>query len=106
MKSELPIKPIGDKILLKFVEVDDTTQTSSGLIIENNTAKKNQKYSAVIVAVGEDVNLEDSPFEIGNKVVFNQYDLMAVDFPKKDNPAETETYGIVQAKNIFAVYND
>ena len=68
------LKPLGDRVILK---VDDAEQTTaSGLYLASDAKEKPQK--GVVLAVGEgkldkDGNLVPVPVKVGDHVIFGKY---------------------------------
>lgn len=87
----MTIKPIGNRVLLKTVEIEEKTK---GGIILPGTAVKEKPNTGEIVAVGTGKELEG--LKIGDKVVYDKYGLTEL----KDNG---ETYLIADVEKILAV---
>lgn len=113
--SAVDIKPINDRVLIKFTPVDEKeelTQRDSGLFIPGKKNKAGQAYGgamgkkhrAYIYAVGKDVNLEEQEFDIGDWVLFNSMDVMAIDMPDPNDPTETITFGMTKPESIWGLY--
>lgn len=64
------LKPLGDRLVIKKVEVEKTTK--SGIIVPDSAKEKPQ--IAEVLALGEKI-LEDekSQIKVGDKVIFSQY---------------------------------
>jgi len=64
------LKPLGDRLVIKKVEVEETTK--SGLIVPDSAKEKPQ--IAEVLALGDKI-LEDekNQLKVGNKVIFSQY---------------------------------
>ena len=91
------IKPIGDKILVKRVEAEETT---AGGIVLPDTAKEKPKEGEII-AVGEGKQLEsgeraDFQVEVGDRVIFASYAGTEV-------TVEREEYLLMSEDDILAV---
>ncbi|MBQ1326867.1 MAG: co-chaperone GroES [Eubacterium sp.] len=67
------IKPLGDRVVLKQAEVEETTK--SGIILTGNSKEKPQYSEVVAVGPGkvEDGKLIPMTVQVGQKVVFSQY---------------------------------
>ena len=67
------IKPLGDRVVLKQAEVEETTE--SGIILTGNSKEKPQYSEVVAVGPGkvEDGKLIPMTVQVGQKVVFSQY---------------------------------
>ena len=90
------IKPLGDKVLIKMKEGEETTK--SGIIL--STASKDKMQIAEIIAVGPGGNIEGNNIEIyvevGQIVIINKY--AGTEIKYKD-----EEYLIVKQSDILAV---
>ena len=66
------LKPLGDRIVVKMLEKEETTK--SGIIL---TASKEKPQIAEVIKVGDGTNSEGKKVEMaikeGDKVVLNQY---------------------------------
>jgi chaperonin GroES len=67
------IKPLGDRVVIKRVEAEETTK--SGIILTG--AAKEKPQEALVVAVGpgkfEDGNQIKMEVKVGDKVLFSKY---------------------------------
>lgn len=69
----MTVKPLGDRVVLKATEVEETTK--SGIVL-TGTAKERPQYAIVIavgpggVVDGKEVKME---VEIGQKVIYSKY---------------------------------
>ncbi|MBE5758810.1 MAG: co-chaperone GroES [Clostridiales bacterium] len=69
----MTVKPLGDRVVLKATEVEETTK--SGIVL-TGTAKEKPQYAIVIavgpggVVDGKEVKME---VEIGQKVIYSKY---------------------------------
>jgi chaperonin GroES len=86
------IRPVEDFILIEFKPVEEEI-TESGIVIPDSAKK--EKHYAVIVSIGPKVEHRD--YKIGNKVIFNDYDLKTVETTDR-------RFGLLRAGSIFAVY--
>ena len=90
------IKPLGDKVLIKMKEGEETTK--SGIIL--STASKDKMQIAEIIAVGPGGNIEGNNIEmyvkVGEIVIINKY--VGTEIKYKD-----EEYLIVKQSDILAV---
>ena len=92
----MTIKPLGDRVVIKMIEMEDTTK--SGIIL--TAAAKEKPQMAEIVAVGpggiiegKEVKMEVS---VGDKVITSKYSGTEV---KLDG----EEYTIVRQSDILAI---
>ncbi len=83
------IKPLGKRVVIKKVEIEEKTQ--SGIVLPNSA--KEQPQIAEVLAVGTEV--EDT-VKVGDKVIFSKYSGTEV---KMDGEEST----IIDFKNILAV---
>jgi co-chaperonin GroES (HSP10) len=110
------IKAIGDRVLLKLVEVKKKDTTSkSGLILPGRDAPMAGQaiggsmgvvYRAYIDSVGEKVDLSKFSFKIGDWVVFNNMDVMGLDLPDPEDPSKVIKYGITKPESIWGIYQE
>ena len=61
------LKPLGDRIVVKMLEKEETTK--SGIILAGKSEEKSQV--AEVIKVGDGTNSEGK--KVGDKVVLNQY---------------------------------
>ncbi len=90
------LKPLADRVVLKLVEVEDTTK--SGILL--TTASKEKPQIAKVVAVGPGglVNGKEVKMQVaeGDKVIFSKYTGTEVKY-------EGTEYIIVRQDDILAV---
>lgn len=103
VKKEGKIIPLGDRILLKPLSLEEQTATISGIIIPE-TVSKEKPEQGMVVAVGEGKLLESGKrmplsVKVGNKVIFSRYGYDEV----KVGGVE---YYILREENILAVVNN
>ena len=84
--------PLGDRVLIKPVDVLMETQTASGIIIPDTVSKEKPEQGEVI-GVGKKVSSE---IKIGDKVVFSRYGY-------EDVKVKDVEYYILKEENILAV---
>ena len=91
------IKPLGDRVVLKAAEVEETT--ASGIILTGNSQEKRQYSEVVAVGPGKtDENGKKIPMnvKVGQKVIFQQYACTNVKVGEDE-------FTIVGQDNILAV---
>lgn len=90
------IKPLGDKIVAKMAEAEETTQ--SGIILAGSAKEKPQFAEVVAVGPGGMVDGNEVKMElkVGDKVIMSKYSGTEV---KLDN----EEYIIISQKDVLAV---
>ena len=74
MVSELKIRQLGDKILIKVLE--ETQTTTGGIILPDSAREKPQKGSVVAVGTGRTLdngNKEPMDVKVGETVLFAKY---------------------------------
>ena len=95
----MSIKPLADRVVIRFVEAEETTK--SGIILAG--AAKEKPQIAEVVAVGPGGNVEGKDIEmyvkIGDKVLISRYGGTEV---KLDGIE----YTIVRQNDILAVVED
>ncbi len=87
----MTIRPLGDRVVIKKVEKEETTK--SGIVLPNS-AKEEPKV-AEIVAVGLTVE-EKGEIKVGDKVIFSKYS-------GTDIKADGVEYTILKSVDILAV---
>ncbi len=88
----MKLKPLGDRVILKALE--DTSVTSSGIVLSN--AQKEKPYKAIVLAVGpgtEEVTME---VNVDDKVIYSKFSGTEVEL-------DNETYIIVKQNDILAI---
>ena len=95
----MKLSPLGDKVVLKQLEAQETTK--SGLLLTSQSKEKPQE--AIVVAVGPGGMVGDTNVEMvlkeGDHVVFSRYGAMEVKF-------EGEEYLIMRQNDILAVVKE
>jgi len=98
-KSDFKIKPLGDRVLLRPLSLEEMNTTVSGIIIPD-TVSKEKPERGTIIAVGEgrweDGKKVPISLKVGDKVVFSRYGYEEI---KLDG----EEYYILKEENILAV---
>ena len=92
----MTIKPLGDRVVIKNVEAEETTK--SGLLL--TTSAKEKPQMAVVLAVGPGGNVDGKEVtmhvSVGQKVIYSKYD-------GTECKLEGEEYIIVRQSDILAV---
>ena len=92
----MSIKPLADRVVLRFVEAEETTK--SGIILAG--AAKEKPQVAQVVAVGPGGNVEGNEItmyvHVGDKVLITRYGGTEV-------KVDGEEYTIVRQNDILAV---
>lgn len=99
--------PQNDRVLIQYIEVDSSgemfkTDKKTGLVLPNNkssdVSKSGGKYEARVFSVGENVDLNKYKWKIGDKIIFNEYDIM------KLQDEDDNIWGLTKAESIWATY--
>ncbi len=92
----MKLKPLGDRVILKYQEAEEKTQ--SGIILPDSAKEKPQE--AVVVAVGDGTGCEGKNMQMqvrkGDRVIFSKYAGTEV-------KVKEEEYTIVSQKDIMAI---
>ncbi|MCA9356782.1 co-chaperone GroES [Candidatus Nomurabacteria bacterium] len=103
-KSTSPIKPLGDRVIVRpLLDEELGTVSASGIIIPDS-AKKEKPEQGIVIAVGPGKWDEDGekriPMEVkeGDRVVFSKYGFDEVKFDNKE-------YFIVSESGILGIFN-
>lgn len=114
--SAKKISPIGDRVLLRLVEVEKKqTILKSGLILPGQDkmmagqaigGSMGVVFRAYVDSVGEKVDLSTVNFKIGDWVVFNNMDVMGLDLPDPKDPMKVLRYGMTRPESIWGVYTE
>ena len=90
------IKPLGDRVVIKAVEVEETT--NSGIILTASAQEKPQVAEVVAVGPGGLVDGKEVKMEvkIGDRVITSKYSGTEVKFDKNE-------YTIVRQGDILAI---
>jgi len=97
MASELKIRPLGDKILIKVLE--ETQTTLGGIILPDSAREKPQKGEVIAVGTGRTLdngNKEPMDVKVGETVLFAKYGGSDIKFE------ETE-YKILSIRDILGI---
>lgn len=92
----MKLRPLGDRIVLKYQEVEEKTQT--GIILPESAKEKPQEAIVVAVGTGKDSTGEKIEMQVkeGDKVIFSKYSGTEVKL-------EDEEYIVVSQKDIIAI---
>ncbi|MDD3395501.1 MAG: co-chaperone GroES [Clostridia bacterium] len=95
----MKLSPLGDKVVLKQLEAEETTK--SGLILTSQSKEKPQE--AIVVAVGPGGMVGDAKVEMvlkeGDHVIFSRYGAMEIKF-------DGEEYLVMRQNDILAVVKE
>lgn len=90
------LKPLGDRVVLKQLEAEETTK--GGIILTSQSKEKPQEAEVVAVGPGAKVDGKVVPVEVkvGDKVVYSKYAGMGVKYQGTE-------YIVVKESDILAV---
>lgn len=97
MGSELKIRPLGDKIVIKVLE--ETQTTTGGIILPDSAREKPQKGEVVAVGGGRTLdngNKEPMDVKVGEIVLFAKYGGSDIKF-------EGTEYKILSIRDILGI---
>ncbi len=94
--SIMTLKPLGDRVVLKQLEAEETTK--SGIVLPGNSKEKPQQAEIIAVGPGTVVDGKEVKMEVsvGQKVIYSKY-------AGTDVKLEDEEYIIVKQSDILAV---
>lgn len=102
INTESPIKPLGDRVVVRPLSDEEAgTMSPSGIIIPD-TAKKEKPEQGIVIAVGEGKWDEDGEkripldVKVGDKVIFSKYGYDEVKFGNNE-------YFIVGESSILGI---
>lgn len=102
--EESPIKPLGDRVIVRqLTDVEAGTVSASGIIIPD-TAKKEKPEQGIVLAVGPGKWNEDGDkrismeVKVGDRVVFSKYGYDEIKIANKE-------YFIVSENSILGIIN-
>ena len=90
--SEVKIKPLADRVLIKPEEAED--KTSSGIIIPDSAKEKPQR--GTVIAAGPGTKDEKMEVKVGDSVLYGKYSGTELNFDGKD-------YLIMKQSDILAI---
>ena len=90
------IKPLGDRVVVKMVEAEETTK--SGIILSSGAQEKPQIAEVIAVGPGKEYNgkIEKMQVKVGDKVITGKYSGTEVKYDGTE-------YIIVKQSDILAV---
>lgn len=103
--SELNIKPLGDRVVVRPLTNEESGNVSASGIIIPDTAKQEKPEQGIVVAVGAGKMKDDGSGRVavdvkeGDRIVFSKYGYDEVKMGDKE-------YFIVSESNIIAVINN
>lgn len=92
----MKLRPLGDRIVLKYQKSDEKTQT--GIILPDSAKEKPQEATVVAVGTGKcgDGKTTEMQVKEGDKVIFSKYSGTEVKLGE-------EEYIVVSQKDIIAI---
>ena len=92
----MKMKPLGDRVVLKQVEIEE--KTKSGIILPDSAKEKSQEALVVAVGPGKAVDGRLTPMQVkeGDKVILSEYGGTEVKIGD-------EEYKIVSQDDILAI---
>ena len=92
----MKLVPLGDRVVLKQVEVEETTK--SGIVLPGQTKEKPQQAEVVAVGPGGMVDGKEVTMlvEVGDKVIYSKY-------AGTDVKLDDEEYIVVRQSDILAI---
>ena len=94
----MKLKPIGDKLVIEMVEVEE--KTSSGIVLP--TSAKEAPSVAKDLAIGDEILKDEDKkdlIKVGDKIIFSKYAGTEVKLDKKE-------YIVVKIADVLAVVED
>lgn len=97
--NEMKLKPLGDKVVLRQMEAEETTK--SGIVLPGNAQEKPQQAEVIAVGPGGVVDGKEVEMQVkeGDKVIYQKYSGTNVKLDK-------EEYIIVKQSDIVAIVED
>lgn len=109
------IIPTGDRVLLRFEEIPQPQPEIPQEVLDA-AAKGDQEanipyvppvFRAYIDSVGPHVSMDEMGWKLGDWVVFNGADVMAIDLPVKGGEiGEVRRLGMTSPNSIWGVYEE
>lgn len=95
----MKLKPLGDKVVLRQLEAEETTK--SGIVLPGNAQEKPQQAEVIAVGPGGVVDGKEVTMQVkeGDKVIYQKYSGTNVKLDK-------EEYIIVKQSDIVAIVEE
>lgn len=93
----MKLKPIGDKLVIEMVEVEE--KTSSGIVLPTSAKAPSV---AKVLAIGDEILKDEDKkdlIKVGDKIIFSKYAGTEVKLDKKE-------YIVVKIADVLAVVED
>ena len=96
----MKLTPLGDKIVLKSIEVEETT--ASGIVLPGKEKEKPQQAEVIAVGPGGVVDGKEVVMQVkaGDKVIYSKYAGTEVE------ASRDEKYIIVRQNDVLAIIED
>lgn len=104
-KNDSPIKPLGDRVIVRPLAEEEFGAVSPSGIIIPDTAKKDKPEQGIVIAVGPGKWNEDGDkrmamdVKVGDRVIFSKYGYDEVKIEKND-------FFIVPENSILGIFNN
>ena len=95
----MKLVPLGDKIVLKQLEAEETTK--SGIVLQGHAKEKPQEAEVIAVGPGGNIDGKEVVMQVnvGDKVIYSKYAGTDVELDK-------EEYIIVKQSDILAIVTE
>ena len=95
----MKLVPLGDRVVLKQFEAEETTK--SGIILTSKTQEKPQEAEVIAVGPGGNIDRKEVVMQVnvGDKVIYSKYAGTDVELDK-------EEYIIVKQSDILAIVTE
>ena len=95
----MKLVPLGDKIVLKQLEAEETTK--SGIVLTGQAKEKPQEAEVIAVGPGGNIDGKEVVMQVkaGDKVIYSKYAETAVEL-------DGEEYIIVKQNDILAIVEE
>ena len=92
----MKLRPLGDKIVIKKVEAEETTK--SGIVLPGTAKEKPQMAEVIAVGPGGVIDGKEIKMEVkvGDKVIFSKYS-------GNDIKLDAQEYTILKQEDILAI---
>ena len=96
------IKPLGDRILVKPLTVEQVSK--SGIVLPD-TAEKEKKEQGEIIAIGEGEKIRKLNLKVGDKVLFGKYSGDEVEMESPAGGPGKVDYKFLKDEDILGIIN-
>lgn len=96
----MKIRPLNEKVAVKFIEVEKEEKTESGIVLPDTAQKDEKPQQGEVIAVGDKCCEEgEAPIKVGDRVVFDKYAGSNVNI-------EEEEFVILDIDDVLAVLEE